>query len=139
MLNYAVLQGRLVRDPESRTTQSGVSVCSFTVAWSDKYKETETKLFLNCTAWRGTADMVSRYFSKGKEIIVEGKLSTREWQDKEGNKRSAVEMTVGRVNFCGPKQAEGSNSIPAQANYSAPSASEGQFSELTDEDGDLPF
>ena len=135
MLNYAVLQGRLARDPELRTTQSGTSVCSFTVAWSEKYKETETKLFLNCTAWRGTAEMVSRNFQKGKEIIVEGKLSTREWQDREGNKRSAVEMTVDRVNFCGPKQAEGSNS--PQNTYAPPANQE--LEDLSDDSGALPF
>lgn len=134
MLNYSVLQGRLVRDPELRTTQSGTSVCSFTVVWSEKYKETETKLFLNCTAWRGTAEMVSRYFSKGKEIIVEGKLSTREWQGRDGNKRSAVEMTVERVNFCGPKQAEGSN-----AQEPSGGGSSGDFQPIDMDDGELPF
>ena len=62
MLNHMVLQGRLTRDPELRNTQSGTPVCSFTVAWSEKYKETETKLFLSCTAWRGTGEMVSKHF-----------------------------------------------------------------------------
>jgi len=82
MLNHTVVQGRLVADPELRTTQSGTSVCSFRVAWSEKYKETETKLFLSCTAWRGTGEMIAKYFSKGKEILVEGKLSTKSWDDR---------------------------------------------------------
>lgn len=130
MLNHTVLQGRLTRDPELRNTQSGTPVCSFTVAWSEKFKETETKLFLNCTAWRGTGDMVSKYFSKGKEIIVEGKLSTREWTDKEGNKRSTNEMVVDRVHFCGPRDGGPAGS---PINVSA-----GEFTEEPD-DGELPF
>lgn len=109
MVNHVTLQGRLVRDPELRSTGSGVSVCSFTVAWSEKYKENETKLFLPCTAWRSTGEMVSKYFRKGQEIAVEGKLSTREWTDKDGNKRSSNELTADRVHFCGPKQWEGGN------------------------------
>lgn len=137
MVNHAVLQGRLCADPELRTTQSGVSVCSFRVAWSEKYKETETKLFLSCTAWRGTGEMVSKYFRKGQEIVVEGKLSTRDWEDRDGNKRSSVEMTVERVHFCGPKQSEGCNApLPASApvNVSAEN-----LTELNDDDGELPF
>jgi single-strand DNA-binding protein len=130
MLNYMVLQGRLTRDPELRNTQSGTPVCSFTVAWSEKYKETETKLFLNCTAWRGTGEMVSKYFSKGKEIIVEGKLDTHEWTDKEGSKRSTNEMVVDRVHFCGPKDG---NVAGSPANVSA-----GEFTEEPD-DGEFPF
>jgi single-strand DNA-binding protein len=104
MINQLILQGRLTRDPELRTTQSGVAVTSFTVAWSEKYKETETKLFLNCTAWRGTAEFVEKYFKKGQEILVRGKLSTRDWQDKEGNNRQSTELTADEVTFCGPKQ-----------------------------------
>lgn len=73
MVNHLILQGRLTADPELRTTQSGTSVCSFRVAWSEKYKDTETKLFLGCTAWRGTGELVSKYFSKGKEILFKRK------------------------------------------------------------------
>lgn len=140
MVNHTVLQGRLCADPELRTTQSGVSVCSFRMAWSEKYKETETKLFLACTAWRGTGEMVSKYFRKGQEIAVEGKLSTREWEDRDGNKRSSVEMTVERVHFCGPKgggSSEGSSSYQAAAAPVNVDASD--FAELNDDDGELPF
>jgi len=104
MINRTVLQGRLCADPELRYTQAGVPVCSFRIAWSEKYKETETKLFLACTAWRGIGEMVSKYFKKGQEIAVEGKLSTRAWQDRDGNNRSAVELTVDNASFCGPKR-----------------------------------
>ena len=134
MINRTILQGRLTRDPELRETNSGISVCSFTVAWSEKFKEQETKLFLPCTAWRGTAEMVSRNFSKGREIAVEGRLSTKEWDDKNGNHRTSIEMAVDRVHFCGPKAGE-QPSIPA-----APSAPEpADFVDVTDADGNLPF
>ena len=132
MINHMTLQGRLTRDPELRHTNSGVPVCSFTVAWSEKYKEQETKLFMPCTAWRATGEMVSRNFFKGKEIAVEGKLSTRDWTDNEGNKRQAMELSVDRVHFCGPKEEVGRNAPE-------PSASQTQdFTELND-DGELPF
>jgi single-strand DNA-binding protein len=106
MINRTIVQGRLCHDPELRTTQSGVSVCSFRIAWSEKYKETETTLFLQCTAWRGLGEFVAKYFRKGQEIVVEGKLSTRDWQDKDGNNRNTNELTIDNASFCGPKQTE---------------------------------
>ena len=133
MLNHAIVQGRLVADPEMRSTQAGVSVCSFRVAWSEKYKETETKLFLSCTAWRATADLICKHFHKGKEIVVEGKLSTREWEDKEGRKCSSVEMTVDKVHFCGSKNDGGQ----ASGGYSAPTP-DVDANDFSD-DGKLPF
>lgn len=137
MLNHMTLQGRLVADPEMRSTQAGASVCSFRVAWSEKYKETETKLFLSCTAWRSTADLICKHFSKGKEIIVEGKLSTRDWEDKEGNKRSSVEMTVNKVHFCGSKSDSGSQ--PSTAGYDdGVNVGADDFRDIPD-DGELPF
>ena len=141
MINRLVFQGRLVRDPELRTTQSGVSVASFTVAWSEKYKETETKCFLSCTAWRSTGEFVSKYFTKGQEINVTGKLQTREWEDKEGNKRSTIELVVDEAAFCGSKSDGGGSFKPAGApidvNNDEPRGS--AFSELGNSDGDLPF
>lgn len=141
MLNHTTVQGRLVADPEMRNTQAGVSVCSFRVAWSEKYKETETKLFLSCTAWRTTADLICKHFHKGKEIIVEGKLSTREWEDKEGRRCSSVEMTVDKVHFCGSKS-EGETAGAA----SAPTYSTGYGGGVdvpgpddVSDDGELPF
>jgi single-strand DNA-binding protein len=136
MINRTVLQGRLCANPELRTTQSGVSVCSFRIAWSEKYKENETKLFMNCTAWRGLGEMVSKYFVKGQEIVVEGKLSTREWQDKDGNNRSTNELTVDNVSFCGPKRDDTGNytaSAPAETPESTPTG----FEEIPDDE--LPF
>lgn len=104
MLNRMTLQGRLTKDPELRQTQSGTPVATFTVAWSDKYGETERKLFLPCVAWNNSAMFVCQYFVKGSEIIVEGGLATRKWLDKEGNSRETIEMTVERMHFAGGKQ-----------------------------------
>ena len=142
MVNHAVLQGRLVADPELRHTQSGISVCSFRVAWSEKYNENETKLFLSCTAWRGTGEMISKYFRKGKEIVVEGPLQTREWTDKDGQKRTSIEMTVSRAHFCGPK-GDGDSGVPyAGGGYTPAGApvnvSASDWQEI-EEDGELPF
>ena len=132
MLNRTILQGRLCADPEMRRTQSGVAVCSFRVAWSEKYKDHETKLFLSCVAWRTTAEMICKYFRKGKEILLEGKLSTREYQDKNGNDRSVTEMTVDRVHFCG-KNEDAQGTFPRTDVKS-------QLMELDEDDmSDLPF
>lgn len=129
MVNKMILQGRMVADPELKQTNSGVPVCSFRVAWSEKYKETETKLFLPCTAWRGTAELISKHFHKGKEIIVEGRLSTRHWQDKDGNPRSSNDLTVSSVHFAGSKSDAGP----------APDQEPAAFTDLDGDDGDLPF
>lgn len=103
MLNKVEFQGRFVRDPEVKETQSGVKYCQFTVAWSEKYKENETKCFLRCTAWRATAEMIGKHFQKGKECIVEGRLQTDEYTDKDGNKKSSTVCAVDRIHFCGSK------------------------------------
>ena len=132
MVNKLILQGRLVADPELRQTTSGTHVCNFRVAWSEKYKETETKLFLSCTAWRGTGEMIAKHFSKGKEIILEGKLSTRSYTDKNGQDRQTTELTVERAHFAGSK-ADGGG-----ASYH-PNVSGAGFTEMEDDDGDLPF
>ena len=109
MINCMILQGRLTRDPELTNTPSGVEVAKFTVAWSEKYKETESKCFLNCVAWRATAAFVSNYFKKGQEIVVQGKLTTREYTDKEGKNRTATEITCDQVSFCGSKSDNSGN------------------------------
>lgn len=103
MINRMTLQGRLTRDPENRQTQSGTDVASFTIAWSEKYKDTEKKLFMPCVAWGNQALFVCRYFAKGSEIIVEGNLTSRKWQDKDGNNRETIELTAERIHFAGSK------------------------------------
>ena len=131
MVNRTILQGRLCADPEMRRTNNGTAVCSFRVAWSETIKERETKLFLNCVAWQGTAEMICKSFRKGKELAVEGKLSTREYKDKNGNDRSVTEMTVDRVHFCG-KNEDAQGMLPRTDIKS-------QLVELDEDDSDLPF
>lgn len=98
-----ILQGRLTRDPELRTTQSGVSCCLFNLAWSEKYKENETKCFLLCKAWRGTAETLARMCRKGQEILVAGHMVTEDW-GRDGQKDEKTYCIVDRMHFCGPKQ-----------------------------------
>ena len=102
-LNHIVLQGRLTRDPELRRTGSGVAVASFTLAVDRDFgknengeKETD---FIDCNAWRGTGEFVSKYFSKGSMAIVSGRLQIRNWTDKEGNKRRSAEVVADSVYF----------------------------------------
>lgn len=142
MLNVVAIMGRLVRDPEIKTTQSGVNVCSFCIACDRSYSKDGNRQadFINVVAWRNTADFVQRYFNKGSLIAIEGSLQTRQYQDKNGNNRTAVEVLANNVSFAGSKsdshqQAEGSNSNsePAQ-----PPVNDGDFT-LIEDDGDLPF
>lgn len=139
MINSMVLQGRLTKDVELRHTQSGTAVASFTVAWSEKYKEQERKLFLNCVAWGGTAEFLSKYFSKGDQLIVDGKLTMRDWEDSNGNKRTATELTVTEVHFAGSKNTT-ANLAPNTANL-APNVvcDEPEFEEISVDDGELQF
>lgn len=140
MVNCAILMGRLTKDPELRTTQNGTSVTSFTVAVDREYvrqgEERQTD-FINVVAWRQTAEFVSRYFRKGSMIAVQGSIQTRNYEDRHGNKRTAVEVIADKVSFCGSK-AESGNSAPvdAQAN-----ASDYTVINTNDsgEDDDLPF
>ena len=108
MINRAILMGRLTADPELRQTTNGTPVCSFTVAvdrnFSDRNGDRQTD-FLDVVAWKGTAEFVSQYFSKGKMIIVEGAIQTRSYEDRNGNKRKAVEIVADNVQFGEPKSA----------------------------------
>ena len=98
MLNNFVLQGRLTKDVEYGQTNSGINYANFTIAWNEKYNETETNLFMNCKSWRGTADLINKYFKKGDELIVEGKIIT-EIYEKDGNKKSSTRMIVDKIHF----------------------------------------
>lgn len=103
MLNHVCIMGRLARDPELRTTGSGKHVASFSVAVerdfsADGKRECD---FLECVAWGKTGEFVSRYFTKGKMICVEGRVQNRDWQDKDGNKRRSTEIIASGVHFCG--------------------------------------
>lgn len=137
MLNKIVCMGRLVRDPELRKTASDISVVSFTIAVDRDYKNGDERVadFIPVTAWRGTADFISRNFSKGRMICVDGSLQTRNYEDKEGNKRSAFEIVAQNVYFADSKKSDGT--AQAGQSYSAPS---GGFTEVDPEqEGELPF
>lgn len=131
MLNTITIHGRLTQDVELKQTQSGVSVCNFTVAVDRSYSKGEDKItdFFTVVCWRGLADMVSKYFGKGKEIIVSGEMQSRKWTDNDGNNRVSWEIQANTVDFCGSK---GSNA-PTTEN-----ATQGEFEVMSAED-DLPF
>lgn len=107
MLNKVIISGRLTRDPELRQTTTGTSVCSFSVACDRDYKpengERETD-FVDIVAWRGTGEFVSKWFGKGDQIIVDGRLQIRDWTDKDGNKRRSAEVVADNVYFAGSKK-----------------------------------
>ena len=146
MLNKIMIMGRLVRDPELRTTLNGTHVAAFTLAVERDFKEqgrdTRPTDFIDCVAWRYAADFVSRYFTKGRMAVVEGRLQMRDWTDKDGNKRRSAEVVADNIYFGdAKKEAEpGCNSSynSAPAGYGAPSGAD-QFAELSDDDGELPF
>jgi len=149
MLNCAVIMGRLTADPELRTTNTGLSVTSFTVAVDRSYVragEERRADFINVVAWRGTADFVTRYFRKGSMIAIQGSIQTRNYEDKQGNKRTAFEIVADNVSFCGSKGESGTqNAVPSvtatNPSSSAPSfstADSGDF-EMIEGDEELPF
>lgn len=102
-MNVVAIMGRLTADPEMRTTTNGVSVTSFTLAVDKSFsKDGERQAdFIDCVAWRGTAEFICKHFAKGKLMAVDGSIQTRNYEDKNGNKRKAVEIVVSNVNFCG--------------------------------------
>ena len=159
MLNKVLIMGRLARDPELRRTQTGTAVASFTLAVDRDMKNKATGEratdWIDVVAWSHTAEFVSRYFTKGRMAVVEGRLQIRDWIDKEGNKRRTAEVVADNIYFGDSKREnEGGSYAPTYGNnqggyaggYSAPASSGygaapmgGQFAELSDDDGELPF
>lgn len=157
MLNVVAIMGRLVADPELRTTPAGHSVCSFRIACDRSYVQQGQERqadFINIVAWRQQADFVSKYFQKGSLIAVEGSLQTRQYQDKNGNNRTAVEVVANNISFAGAKRQD-SQSVPsyeqqttshvqqakAAQNAPQPAYTQGSmddFAVINDND-DLPF
>ncbi len=160
MLNHIDIMGRMVRDPELRRTGSGVAVASFTIAVDRDYNpkdgaEKEVD-FIDCTAWRGTGEFVSKYFSKGSMVVVSGRLQIRNWTDKDGNKRRNAEVVADNVYFGDSRKSNQGNSssqtennaqgyeygfpetMAAIAKYTAPSGPS-DFAMLEDDDAKLPF
>ena len=166
MLNHIVLMGRLTRDPEQRMTQTGTPVASFTLAVDRDFggrdggeKKTD---FIDIVAWRQTAEFVSKYFTKGQMAVVAGRLQIRDWTDKDGGKRRSAEVVADNIYFGESKRSReggdyaggyqqqsggysGGGDSPRQGGYnqggynSPPAPTGSAFSELDDDDGELPF
>jgi single-strand DNA-binding protein len=134
MLNHMVLQGRLTKDPELRTGQSGNSVTTFTVAVERDFSKDKEADFINCVAFGKTAEFISHYFSRGAMIIVSGSLQSRKWEDKQGNKRTDWNVVADHVYFGGSK----TNNTTTKAEPS-PDVSANDFIDLEDDGTPLPF
>ncbi len=147
MLNNITLMGRLTKDPELRYTQSNTAVTSFTLAVERDYsgKDSEKQVdFIDFIAWRHTAEFLSKYFSKGRMVVAVGRLQTRMWEDKNGNKRKAVEVVAENVYFGDSKKESDGGGYQSQYNTTsqagnAPSSVYDGFTEIDGEDDELPF
>lgn len=150
MLNVVAIMGRLVADPELRTTGNGTNVCSFRIAcdrnFAQKGQERQAD-FIDVVAWRQSAEFICKYFQKGSLIAVEGSLQSRQYQDKNGNNRTAVEVVASQINFAGGKKPggqpvdDGGEAPPKDYREPAPAYSQGSaddFAVISDDD-DLPF
>lgn len=130
MLNHIVIMGRLGKDPELRRTQSGVAVATFNVAVDRDFKDKATGQratdWITCVAWRSTAEFVEKYFAKGSQVLVAGRLQMRDWTDKDGNKRISAEVQAENVYFAGAKTEGGQRELP-------------EFEVMDDDDTDIPF
>ncbi len=162
MLNKAILMGRLTRDPELRHTQSNMPVASFTLAIDRGRKDPSGNKqtdFIDCVAWSRQAEFVTQWFTKGMLAIVVGRIQSRNWEDKNGNKRVSVEVVCDEVSFGETKKSREENTYGSSGGYDAPRATQGggysapaapafdlptgssDFAELSDDDddGDVPF
>lgn len=148
MINMVALMGRLTYEPELRSTPNGLAVIRFQIACDRTYqKDSQNRQadFIDCVAWRQTAEFISRYFHKGSMIAVEGTIQTSNYTDKDGNKRKQIEVLANNVSFCGGKAENGSQGTQGAHNeqYTQggmdinPDTSD--FEEIVDDDDDLPF
>ncbi len=128
MLNKTIIQGRLTRDVELRRTNTGTPVASFTLAVDRDFGDKETD-FIECVAWKNTAEFVDKYFSKGRMAVVSGRLQIRSWNDKDGNKRKTAEVVAESVYF-GDSKSDSAQNNPAPAQ---------DYAMLTDADEGIPF
>ncbi len=159
MLNRIIIMGRLARDPELRHTQTGTPVASFRLAVDRDFRDKNTGEratdWIDVVAWRGTAEFASRFLGKGRLAVVEGRLQMRDWTDKDGNKRTSAEVVADNIYFADSRrEGEGGGSYSGNSygnnrdrgdfnrapapDYGIPSGDD-QFSELADDDGELPF
>lgn len=137
MVNRVILQGRFTAKPEVKQV-GGFDMTEFTIAWSEKYKEKETKCFLRCKSWREQAKFIERYFSKGQEVVIEGRLSTEEWE-KDGQKQSRTICNVEKVNFCGSKNDVSSSERKAESSNSSDDSDDDLMNVPEGEAEELPF
>lgn len=150
-VNKVILLGNLGKDPEVRTLENGVKVCSFPLATSESYKDRNTGQTItrtewhNIVMWRGLADVAERFLEKGKQIYVEGKIQTRSYQDKEGNQRYMTEVVANEMTMLGGKPSDSGDSgrseersAPVGQNSGNASSQQGS-SNLEEEEDDLPF
>ena len=141
MLNHIVTMGRLVRDPELRHTQSGLPVTSFSIACERDFNDANGEKvtdFIDIVAWRSTAEFVTRYFTKGRMAVIDGRLQLRDWTDRDGNKRRSAEIVANSVNFGDSKPQNQTAPAPSYAPAGAYSGGDYGYEEL-EGDGDLPF
>ena len=133
MLNHITLQGRLTKDPELRTTPTGVQVATFTLACDRDFQRDQVD-FVPCVAWRQNAEFISKYFHKGNLMVVCGSLQSRYWTDKDNNKRTAWEVQVDRAYFCEGKKDSGEGYSAGEPNFVPAKAPD-----IIADDGELPF
>lgn len=142
MLNRITAMGRLTRDPELRKTASGLSCANFSLAVERDIADSQTGKretdFIDCVAWRATADFVSKYFQKGSMAVVSGRLQIRPWQDKNGNNRRTAEIVTDNIYF-GASKKEDAAPAPSYAAVPRPVEPGAEFAMLEDEDAQLPF
>ena len=134
MLNVVIIMGRLTAQPELRTTQSGISVTSFSVAVNRSYSKDGNNQtdFINCVAWRNNAEFITKYFGKGQMIAIRGSLQQSSYTDKDGNKRTTYDVVVDTVDFCGSKSEEEKPDIFSNVDTT-------DFEDISMDDKDLLF
>ena len=131
MINKVILMGRLTRDPEMRHTNSGTPVTTFSIAIDNGYGDNKRTDFVNCLAWNKTAEFVTKYFTKGKMIIVIGRITTRSWETQDGKRAYATEVVANEVSFGETKS--------SQQTATQPPMQDDDFTPLDEYDEDLPF
>lgn len=147
MLNVIAIQGRLAADPEMRQTTTGKRVCTFRIACDRGRKDANGNSqtdWIPCTAWEKTAEFIYKYFQKGSMIAVDGRLQSRQYQDKNGQNRIAVEIVANNVNFCGSKESvspapQNVAQRPAATSQRTHGEPDADYAPIDDDEGDLPF
>lgn len=151
MLNVVAIMGRLVADPELKTTPAGINVCTFRIACDRSFVQQSQQRqadFIDVVAWRHNADFLCKYFAKGSMVAVQGRLQTRQYQDRNGNKRTAVEVVADSLSFAGSSKKPGGQAVdeggeapPSDYRDPAPAYSQGDADDFAviDDNDDLPF